>query len=212
MSSGLLYKTFFLLTSISFWLISAYCEDVGGQACSKEQQVLSIDIASAGLFDNFWKREGSFAAVSKTVIKQGFASLEKMKKKLAECSECVSKDAFLYLEVKPTHYLKQYSDKNLCLDYLDRTSKDNLKYAKEVADLEEVEDWIGDFSRGKGDEGEQLYRDCPGDCSPQFRFEVDNRENAFFINVQVVCGEARDKDDNNYIVEHGILMADSCAS
>ena len=61
---------------------------------------------------------------------------------------------------------------------------------------------FNEFSQGKGKEGKELYRKCPGSCSPQYdnNLEIDRGSNAMKVTASVVCGHARDKDDNTFML------------
>ena len=83
------------------------------------------------------------------------------------------------------------------------TTKNPIEYRKtNFASIEAINTWFSDFSQGKGKDGENLYQRCDGLCSPQYTTIIEEKERGSYdVHAQVVCGPARDKNDNNYNLE-----------
>ena len=79
------------------------------------------------------------------------------------------------------------------------TSKAPLAFPEQrFGSPEQISSWFGDFSQGKGEEGKALYRQCDGSCSPSYTTSITKKDDAFVLLAKVVCGHARDKEDNLY--------------
>ena len=64
--------------------------------------------------------------------------------------------------------------------------------------IDDLTNWIMDFTRGKGADGESLYEQCPGKCSPQYTWWIDPDETGLTVKARAVCGLPRDRDGNKY--------------
>jgi hypothetical protein len=63
---------------------------------------------------------------------------------------------------------------------------------------------VGLFTRGKGDDGEELYRLCDGQCSPHYLWVISRDADRLVVDAEVTCGHARDRDDNRYDLSYGL--------
>lgn len=100
----------------------------------------------------------------------------------------------------PQKYLSDYSEREHCEQLRQATTKKPFTYANRTfTDSSGLNDWFGDFSQGKGKDGKDLYSKCDGACSPQYTCEIRrDGKSGLVVNASVVCGAARDKDDNSY--------------
>ncbi|MBL7662298.1 hypothetical protein JNK13_06050 [bacterium] len=71
--------------------------------------------------------------------------------------------------------------------------------------IDQLCSWFGDFSQGKGTDGEKLMQDCPGDCSPQYYVALEDRASSLEATCQIVCGHARDRDDGIYNLKSAVI-------
>lgn len=69
--------------------------------------------------------------------------------------------------------------------------------------MEDLNDWIKELSTGDGQQGEDLYTKCDKSCSPRYQYVVHRKDdpNIYEVVASVTCGEARDKDENNYSLQ-----------
>jgi hypothetical protein len=120
----------------------------------------------------------------------------------------VGQPTLVTLSVIPAAFLKQYADADKCEKLLKQTSTDPFKFGPHRARSEkELTDWLSDVSRGKGRDGATLYAKCDGKCSPRYFMNVSRDGDGFVANLEVVCGDARDKKDNRYAVSSGYRWA-----
>lgn len=189
--------------SISFNSLDAE----GLSACNavyKETPLIN-ELATAGAYANYTNKKGSVSSESVRIFhdaKSKVQSLEKVPDSF--CPEnCIMQPVpYMYFNSVPNKFLTRYDDYDKCAKSLEETTKNPIYYtytgAKSVDDLT---NWIGSFSRGNGPEGKDLYKKCDGQCSPQYHYmiskETPEAEN-FIVSISVICGHARDKDDDNY--------------
>ena len=108
------------------------------------------------------------------------------------------------LSVIPNKYLKSYGDEEKCAQRLTQTSLHPLKFGPRRSKSEkELGEWISEVSQGNGKDGKLLYQKCGGKCSPRYFIDATQDGNELVASISVVCGPARDKDDNTYTVSSG---------
>ena len=104
---------------------------------------------------------------------------------------------------------KAGADGQMCECYEKVTTKTPLEFNdKRFASVDELTDWIMDFTQGKGVDGKSLYEQCPGKCSPQYTWWIDPDKTGLMVRARVVCGPPRDRDGNKYHLT--IVFAASC--
>lgn len=107
----------------------------------------------------------------------------------------------IVVSVIPKKFLNDYADAQKCAALLEQTSKRPLRFGPRRAhSQEELTSWLSDLSRGKGRDGEALYDKCSGKCSPRYFIDAAQDGKELVATVEVVCGPARDKTDNTYVI------------
>ncbi len=177
--------------------------------CDRIEQHLPIDTvtANAGIFTNLLKSSGSLNFESDRLFNQA----QQRRKELAppvdlcpaECGRPMLQFAFTST---PRIFLDSYPDQGSCDALYQLTRQKPLIFTSEPFDQSsDIRDWYKDFSRGANPEGEDLYRQCPGACSPQYKaYITTNSAGRFLIEAHVVCGPARDKTDNTYLLSSAL--------
>ena len=146
-------------------------------------------LASANWFSNLRSHENSLKVKVKTLLEE---ALEKKKDSLPISTK-------ILFDVVPQRVLSDYSDKQYCKDKLQETGANPILYSKNFKEIDEFKDWFADFSQGKGGEGKDLYKKCDKSCSPAYSIEIEgNLGMGLKTNTEVVCGHARDKEDDQY--------------
>jgi len=98
----------------------------------------------------------------------------------------------------PVAVLDAYEDADRCERLLDQTSQQPLVFEdREFDSTDDLRDWVGRLTRGKGEEGELLYRVCDG-CSLTYVWIIAHDADRLVVDAEVTCGHARDRDDNRY--------------
>lgn len=107
----------------------------------------------------------------------------------------------IVVSVIPKKFLNVYDDAQKCAVLLNQTSRRPLKFGpRRARSQDELTAWLSDMSRGKGRDGEALYDKCSGKCSPRYFIDAAQDGEEVVATVDVVCGPARDKTDNTYII------------
>lgn len=120
----------------------------------------------------------------------------------------VKEPAHILVSVVPNKFLKSYGEAQKCEGRLKQTSTRPLRFGPRHAKSEdELATWLSDVSQGHGEDGTVLYKECDGKCSPRYFMDIAQDGNGFVGNLSVVCGPARDKEDNTYTISTGYRLA-----
>jgi hypothetical protein len=163
-------------------------------------------VATASTYSNFRNSEGSLRFESKRMFQGGTEAMKTLAPPADLCpAGCVlASPASMVLKATPKQFLQDYSERKECERFLAATRERPFVYKDRVfADLEAFLAWYNDFSTGSGPDGEDLYRRCPGSCSPQYSTAVTEAGGKLNAAAQVICGPARDKSDNQYNLSFG---------
>lgn len=108
----------------------------------------------------------------------------------------------------PKKFLTSYSDRQKCLKHKKETLSSPLVYTGAVfKSAKEFAENFSQFSQGKGQQGGDLYKRCDGACSPQFNVEITPLGGeSYKQSTKVICGEARDKSDGQYILKTTLVQ------
>jgi hypothetical protein len=118
----------------------------------------------------------------------------------ASC-RAVGQPAHIVVSVVPKKFLSDYADAHKCEELLKQTSSSPLRFGPHRARSEtELTSWLSEVSRGNGKDGALLYDKCSGKCSPRYFMDVAPDGEGFVANLSVVCGPARDKEDNTFAI------------
>ena len=161
-------------------------------------QALDSRFGSVALFANLRNTRDSIRAVAKQMLSQ---ALEETSTSAAICpAGCVTAQMTIIYKVLPNAFLDQTEQREVCLKFERDTTESPLRFAeKRFSSLDELNEWIMDFSRGKGPEGRELYRLCSSNCSPRYTFFINNNDSEDFqVRSEVICGLARDRRNKRY--------------
>ncbi len=195
----LLWSTSVLLC-LTFSVAHAVEEQHNADKCNGNplDQPLDAGFGSVALFANLRSTPDSIRAVAKQMLSQ---ALEETSIRTATCPVgCVTEAATIIYKVLPTAFLDQAKQRKVCLEYENDTTETPLRFAeKRFTSLDDLNEWIMNFSRGKGPEGKELYRLCSSNCSPRYTFFINNNSDEdFHVESEVVCGLARDRENKRY--------------
>lgn len=189
-------------TLLSLTLPLAHAEEQatisGTCAQNPTDQAMASRFGSVALFANLRSTPDSVRAVAKQMLSQ---ALEKTSTGDVDCpAGCEATQATIVYKVLPTGYLDQAKQRDVCLKYERDTTESPLRFAeKRFNSLDELNQWVTDFSRGRGAEGKELYRLCASNCSPRYTFFIQNNgDQDFRVESEVVCGLARDRKNKRY--------------
>ena len=161
--------------------------------------------ATASAFSNVRKAEGSLRYESGKMLNEANAKLSQAAAPSGFCPEgCeASKTPRIVFSSVPKKYLSDYSDSKKCEDLLQKTKDNPIKFSdRKFSTQEEFNAWFGDFSQGKGTDGNELYKLCDGACSPRYTCFISQKDGHLNVDAEAICGTARDKNDNLYVLSY----------
>jgi hypothetical protein len=207
--SAVVFLSFLLIVSPVFSEDTPVAEEDAVAVCGA---VISKSInkeATAGIFANAMNRSGSLRKESAVVIDSLLDALSSGKAKSCE-SPCVNDgSAKIILYTVPKLVKREYSEKEYCARLLSKTTQEPLRYyERSYESREQLQEWVSDFSQGKGKDGEDLYRRCDKSCSPRYQYVITQPKPGYFsISAEVVCGHARDKSDDMYTIKGSLIQS-----
>jgi hypothetical protein len=171
------------------------CADVSAQVAIRHA------VGDAGIWSNIWESEGSIAYEARKLLQ--WAEKEFQRSSVprdlcpAHCRPAAS-PSIMFSSI-PQKYRTNYEEEGKCLQMLEDMTKSPLVYEPgRFEATENVFDWFNNFSRGKGDDGEDFYAKCGGTCSGRIHTRLDPIDDGWGMVTKVICGPARDKDQNKY--------------
>lgn len=215
-------KNAFFRSKICFTIVVLGCiascaDDVTGgnnakvdqdkKAISCEERLMATELGSVGFMKNMAESPDSIRAIAD---KQLRAALEPNQNIDSPNQTEVGKTKIIY-RVKPVQFLPQDQQNELCLQLEKTTSITPFQYGpKEFTSVTGLNDWIMKFSRGNGEDGKHLYKQCGSNCSPRYTFTIDASEDTYIVTTDVLCGIARDAEDDQY--ELSTAIKGNCGS
>lgn len=174
--------------------LCAAAEGLSGSEAAKDctpafdTTTLAVETASAGYLSNIMNKSGSIRATSKRILTSAIESSR-------------SKDPVQSVIFTSTPVLSKKADDDdpMCARYEQATKKNPLRFEDKHFDtVDDLTGWIMDFTQGKGSDGEALYRQCPGKCSPRYTWLIEPGESGLKVQARVVCALPRDRDGDMY--------------
>jgi len=187
----------------------AAAEDSG---CAEKRVPLKSLQASAGTWANLRNNPGSLRYESSAIVGQALKNLPTLTPPTDLCTGgCGAPVAQIFFVSIPNKFLKDYDEREKCAKLEAATKKAPYLYSGLKFDsLDAFNSWYSDFSQGKGEEGTDLYSKCDGVCSPQYTTVLRQDGGKLLADASVVCGPARDKDDDLYVLKVDYLW--KCAA
>jgi hypothetical protein len=193
--------------SLSFVVLLASClaastavGDGDGKHCSPSPSAAppATETATAGTWANLTNRAGSIRATSNHMLSSAIET--------ARSNKSVQRIIFKSI---PELSKKAADDDQICARLEQATRQKPLEFDdKRFPTVDDLTDWIMDFTQGKGADGKSLYKQCPGECSPQYTWWIYPEQTELLVKARVVCGPPRDHDSNKY--QLSIEIAPAC--
>jgi len=199
-----------MTTAVAIALASGLCAPAviasGAEAerqCTSSSNAtqLSTEMGSAGVIANLTNRSNSIRAISHRMLTSAI-DIAKSKK---------PEKTVIFSSI-PELSKKTTGDEQMCARHEQETKKQPIEFNDiHFESTEALTEWIMDFTQGKGSDGESLYKQCPGECSPQYTWWIEPQM-ASNLNVQarVVCGMPRDHSSDLYRLT--TALAPACSS
>lgn len=193
-----------LIVALLFHMNFAGAEEA--DKCSSIEKDVSVEstLATAAFLANEENRPGSIRYESDSLMDKAEQGASNAVKPEGLCpAGCeLNTEPVVVFKAVPHKFLTGYSDYDKCQKLLEETEKSPFNYNEQFNSITDVENWFSDFSRGKGPDGQDLYKRCSGQCSPQYEFFIKNDSGKLTLNADVVCGHARDKSDDKYSMSY----------
>jgi hypothetical protein len=157
-------------------------------------------LASAGFFANLRRADNSISFLMDQLISASEAKATEISVSESHCIRtCPDALTAVVFTSTPHKTLPDHDDAAMCAKLFESTQQTPIRYENRTFDSqEEAEEWYDDLTQGDGPDGEDLYARCPGACSPAYSSITYKINGKFAVSTSVVCGHARDKDDNQY--------------
>ncbi len=157
-------------------------------------------VASAGFFANLRNADHSLKYVTDQLLTKARVVAEAVTLAGRGCKDtCIAPVAAIVFTSTPNLLLESYDESADCQRYYEQTVLNPIVYDRRTFDSEkEAKEWYQDLTTGDGEDGEDLYARCPGMCSPAYSSVAYKYGGKFVVTATIICGHARDKDDNHY--------------
>jgi hypothetical protein len=198
-----------LVTALAFWsAVSAWSQE----PCAPDHVYAPKEQANATAksLANMLKAQGSVRTEVTGQLRNAQEGVTQARAPADGCSQLcrASQPARVILTIVPEKFLTSYADARKCDERLRQTTSRPLKFGpRHARSTDELAAWISDLSQGRGPDGAVLYKQCDGTCSPRYSAQVVQDGDGLTATVDVLCGPARDKDDNTYSVSSGYRWA-----
>ena len=154
---------------------------------------------------NIAEHPESIRAVAKRLLTKAIAASEfENQPKCGDACDGRSVSEVVY-RVEPTVFLAESEQQAMCLTLEDQTKLKPLHFGdKSFESIDKMNDWLMEFSQGRGKDGKSLYTQCGGNCSPRYTFRISQEGGQLRVQADVLCGLARDKLSDLYVVSTAI--------
>ena len=178
------------------------------ESCSRYEAEVPVasEVASASILANVIKTSGSIRATSERMFDDGTERIATAAAPAELCpSHCEPAEPQMVFQVEPTRLLTEYDQAPRCERLLEATLEQPLVYeGREFGSVREFSGWWRQFAVGKGPDGEDVYRHCDGRCTPRYTSVIVQHEDHLVADTSVICGHARDRQDNRYALSYSL--------
>lgn len=190
------------LLAVAYLFVSARVA-VATPPCSpllSEELPVRATLASAGFFANLRKADHSINVQMDSLLHEAKAAATRITTGPKPCMRACKEPIIAVLfESSPHTSLVDYDESSVCQGLYQATSIRPIVYTGRLfATDNEAKEWYKDLTQGDGPDGEDLYQRCPGRCSPAYSSTIYQNQSHYVVTTSIVCGHARDKDDNQY--------------
>lgn len=151
---------------------------------------IKSSLATAGIIANLRSSSDSIKAVTKTLLKEAEKTI----------TETPGTAGAIKFESRPNKFLSEYSNKEYCTGKKNETKVKPISFKQTLPSVDAFSDYFSALALGKNDDGEKLYDECPKDCSFNFTINLVKTGNKYNADIKTLCSDARDKDDNQYLL------------
>ena len=197
-----MYRSILLLCLLAYAVFASSYEVTAAPPCSIPSHEIPVrtTLASAGFFANLRNSEHSINARMDALLSEAKAAAYKTSESLLPCPKACTKPVVaVVFTSSPNLVLQDYDEHSTCQRLYEITRTSPIVYANRVFPSDQdAKEWYKDLTQGDGPDGADLYERCPGRCSPTYSSTAYRRDDQFVVTTSIVCGHARDKDDDQY--------------
>ena len=190
---------------------SAYADSLddgtqtSGSCATRQTTALDSELGSVGFMKNIADHPESIKAVAKRLLTKAVASEAFTTRPPCDGSCGGTQQSQVVYKVEPTVFLAESEQQKMCLDLEEQTRTKPMSFdARSFESMNKLNDWLMEFSQGRGDDGKLLYEQCGGNCSPRYTFRISQNGETLTVSADVLCGLARDKLSDLYAVSTAI--------
>lgn len=192
--------SFYFFTA--FMMLNTVCVSAEVQCRDIYSDVpFKTEIAKASIWSNVMKTDDSVSTKSKELLQEAAEKIGLLRPPESLCpTNCalIDKPHILFSST-PKKVLESYDDKDVCEKMLKDTSSQPISFQnRRFSTVEDINGYYSNLCQGSGDDGEVLYQKCSSSCSPRYLSFIDKGSSGFLMTTKIVCGHARDKDDDQY--------------
>jgi hypothetical protein len=200
------------LTCLPLVCGAAEAPAVVGPTCGGHQHEvpLATETGSVGIVQNIAEDPSSIRVVAGRLLTKAFDLDRKTAR--ADCGpHCPARErSQIVYRVTPTAFLADEQQRDVCRQFESETRSRPLTFdQREFPSVDAMNQWIMEFSQGRGEDGRLLYARCSSNCSPRYTFLIAERTSGYAVKTEVLCGLARDKTNDVYLVSTAVRR--SCA-
>jgi len=207
------YTLALLLVTFPILIANMALADAGDKCSGVVKDVKQAStLATAAFLANEENKEGSIRYESSAMLEKSENKAGAAQKPADFCpADCrMSEKPEVVFKAASNKFLTDYSQYDKCQKLLEETQKTPFEYNEQFSSLDQIEKWFSDFTRGKGEDGKDLYSKCSGDCSPQYELIITKESGKLSLDADVICGHERDKKDDHYELSYSYRW--SCES
>ncbi len=178
--------------------------------CLNLHQELQFDsrVATAGFWANYRNHEGSINHEMDDMLNAADHQVEVIMKQTRCKDSCKDGALTLVFRSAPLKILQEYEDFQYCAQLEHRTITNPIVYAnRRFKSRDAAKEWYSSLTQGKGPDGKDLYRQCDRNCSPSYTTLVTKHDDHFVLTSKIICGHARNKDDNQYRLSSSFIWS-----
>ncbi len=162
---------------------------------------LATEYGSAGIMKNLAESPDSIRAIAARLLDAALTTEIGINESGCAGNCAVRPQSDVVYRVAPVAFLATEKQNQICLSFEDQTSRFPMRFKNRSFDsIQAVTEWITDFSQGRGDDGKHLYEQCSSNCSPRYTFNISKRREGYRVDADVLCGLARDRDNDQYLI------------
>ena len=171
-------------------------------SCTPLNTTIAVNsaLASAGFFANLRGAADSIKSRMDSLLAEARNAAGVLATKEQHCSrDCKQPYVAVIFKSKPHLVLRDYDEAATCSKLLESTTAAPITYSnRRFSSDDAAKEWYHELTQGDGEDGEDLYRRCPGSCSPSYSSVVYRHGAEVVVSTSIVCGPARDRDDDQY--------------